>query len=32
VKQEGRKSMSNMLYVIGVVVVALVVLGYFGLR
>jgi hypothetical protein len=31
-KQEGRKSMHNMFYIIGVVVVGLVVLSYFGLR
>jgi LPXTG-motif cell wall-anchored protein len=31
VKQEGEKSM-NMFYIIGVVVVGLAVLGYFGLR
>jgi predicted nucleic acid-binding Zn ribbon protein len=30
--QERRNSMNNVFYIIGVVVVVIVVLGYFGLR
>jgi hypothetical protein len=31
-EQEGRQTMSNVFYVIGVVVVAFAILGYLGLR